>query len=301
MSGSQPSIFLKSYNRKKIAVQQCLYQLKNEGKVQKVDEKHWTLCGETGNKAAAKCTSLVPLKTVARPLVSYNGSELSLLQQDVLSRLSNWGSVTALQLAKSMGYASKKSVNPALYALKTRGLVKIEGSTWSIVGEGDSTGSGRVSEQPSTHKSRADPSIQVNQYHLSITHNYGDQVTNIQQHGVSSNNITGGAHGNCYIQVGSQNTMTGREDPSQGEEGKATPGRSEAVGTEAELGGNLETGGTGDKEGGVSGTGTEFHIDVMTDQLSGLQIGNSNQMKICCDPTSEDSASEDPLHEDTEE
>ncbi|GCC41976.1 hypothetical protein chiPu_0025561, partial [Chiloscyllium punctatum] len=76
--------------------------------------------------------------------------------------------------------------------------------------------------------------------------------------------------------------------------------------TEAKEEGVSETGGAEVKEGEVSGTGTEFHIDIIADQLTGLQIGNCNQMNFCSDPVNEDpvsngSASEDPFSENTEE
>ncbi|XP_060712999.1 uncharacterized protein LOC132837351 [Hemiscyllium ocellatum] len=318
----------------KATVQRCLYQLERQGQIKKADDKHWMLCGLTADDTTPTPPSLVPVNTMAGPVVSHNGNSLGPLEQDILIQLSSRGSATALQLAKFMGKESKKSVNPSLYALKRQGLVRQDGVTWSILParEGDSAGSGRTSEWPKTPTDRAEPRVQMNNYHYSITYHIGDQITNIQQHGVTSNNITGGAHGNCYVQVGSQNTMTGRRDAGQRGEERPTAGGlktvatesqeggvsetggtesqeggvSETGGTEPQEGGVSETGGTEAKEGEVSGTGTAFHIDIIADQLSGLQIGNSNQMKFWSDPVNEDpvsdgSSSEDPFFENTEE
>ncbi|XP_078062172.1 uncharacterized protein LOC144488029 [Mustelus asterias] len=284
----------------KNSIQRSLYELQKLDKVKKINGKHWRACGDRESEATPIGPSLVPYNNKDVHLVRCNPPVLDPMEVAVLKELKNLGSCSALKLAKNMGHQSKKGVNPTLYTLEMKGLVRKEGGLWLCVSdrdERDTGASGIGSSSPGTGGTgtrRQMPNIQVNNHYnfnISVDNSLSEKNTTINQQGPCTNNISSSVQGNSYLQVGSRNTMD-IGDSSQEEENQSTQGSSEPRVPEDQVGGTSELnnteepregasvqGGTESQDGGALEPDSEFNIKVITEQLSGFQIGNRNQMR----------------------
>ncbi|XP_067878232.1 uncharacterized protein [Heterodontus francisci] len=420
--------------RTKTNIQHCLYDLQKQNKVEKVGEKSWKAIQESSINEISKVDStlvpygkelpppansnlpavidsaLVPYGKELPPPANSNLPAVSAEERTVLGTLKVRGTLSALDLAKCLGLASRKSVNPMLYALEKRGLVRKEGSVWLCItdrveaaetaadGRTD-TGSGGAGIYNTRMRGQGGTpglSIHVTNHYISYQ---GDQLTNIHQHAPSNNTFSSTVTGNTYTQVGSSNTMVNRdccreqreqtaqgtastedrgrgasesgrtedrgrgasesgrtedrrrgasesgrtedrgrgvsesgrtedrgrgasesgrtEDRGRGASesgrtedrgrGASESGRTEDRGRGASESGSTEdrgreaseSGRTEDRGRGASKTANKFNIEICSDQLSYLQIGDNNKMRISSNPVSEDPSSGDPSSEDS--
>ncbi|XP_072884795.1 uncharacterized protein [Hemitrygon akajei] len=237
----------------KAAVQRCLYQLSEEGRVQKVGVKLWKLAeedevkGDTGEERG-------PL-----PI------ELQADRAKILSELKGKEPNSALNLSRLLG-CTKAAVQRSLYQLSEEGRVqKVGGKLWKLAEEDKVNGNtgeerGAVSRGPAvTWNEVGEERKDWGQSQTNVTNFFvlGNLNTTYQQSGTTSNCITTHVQGGAsYVQVGSGNIMQG--------EGNNMP-RTGDPGDNAQ---------TGDPWG--SAEDRESTVTIITDELTGLQIGNGN-------------------------
>ncbi|XP_072102433.1 uncharacterized protein [Mobula birostris] len=236
----------------KVAIQRCLYQLLTEGRVQKVEEKLWRLPqeeevnGDTGEERG-------PIEPQAD-------------RAKVLSELRGQEPTSALTLSRRLG-CPKVAVQRCLYQLLAESRVQKVGlKLWRLPQEvevdGDTgeergaAGAGPVVTRNEAREGRQDRSQSQTQVTSIVV--LGDFYSTTQQVGTTSNYITTHVQGTSFVQVGSGNivqrggsSVPRREDPEENAQ-------------------------TGDPRG--SAEQHETDVEIITEGLVGMQIGNDNSI-----------------------
>ncbi|XP_059813653.1 uncharacterized protein LOC132385537 isoform X2 [Hypanus sabinus] len=246
----------------KAAVQRCLYQLSEEGRVQKVGEKLWKLAEEdevNGNTGEERGPP--PIESQAD-------------RAKVLSELKGTEPISALNLSRLLG-CKKAAVQRCLYQLSEEGRVqKVGGKLWKLAEEdevnvntGEERGAG--SRGPAvTWNEVGGERRNSGQSQTNVTNFFvlGNLNTTYQQAGTTSNYITTHVQGGAsYVQVGSGNIMQG--------EGSNMPWRGDP-GDNAQTDCCSPSNLPGDPRG--SAEDQESNVTIITEELMGLQIGNAN-------------------------